>query len=195
MRADRTSDAAQAIKDAVSCKAFAEFMGLRPDRKGFCVCPFHGDTDASFKIYENGEKGGGWCCFGCHKGGDVINLAKYWYGMEFKDAVRQVDADFGLGLFEDTPESRRKAEISAAKRIKEQTRRERETREKETAEREFLDLLGAWLDFKFECERLRPKTDADWTEEFAKALRAREITEIELELAELRRDSLCSRRN
>ena len=73
-----------AVKARVSCRELMEANGIRVNRHGFCVCPFHSDKDASLKIYGSGR---GWVCYGCHKGGDVINLAKLLYNVGFKDAV------------------------------------------------------------------------------------------------------------
>ena len=64
------------VKESVSCKDFAEHIGLSVNRSGFCCCPFHGEKTPSLKIYSDGR---GWYCFGCHQGGDVINMAKLYY--------------------------------------------------------------------------------------------------------------------
>ena len=40
------------IKAAVTCRQLLEHNGIRVNRQGFCVCPFHGDRDA-----EPGEAG------------------------------------------------------------------------------------------------------------------------------------------
>lgn len=80
--------------------ALLELHGLRPNRQGFLRCPFHsGDRTPSMKVYPNGR---GWVCFGCHKGGDVINLARCLYDTDYKGAVSRLNADFHLGLEKDT---------------------------------------------------------------------------------------------
>ena len=35
-------------------------------------------------------------CYGCHKGGDVINLAKLLYNVGFKDAIARLNDQFKL---------------------------------------------------------------------------------------------------
>ena len=42
----------------------------------FGLCPFHGEKTASFSVKP--EKGI-YYCFGCHKGGGVINFLKHLY--------------------------------------------------------------------------------------------------------------------
>ena len=69
--------------------------GIQVGRHGFAVCPFHGDHDASLKVYDNGR---GWVCYGCHKGGDVINLAMELYGLGFQDAVRKLNEEYNKGF-------------------------------------------------------------------------------------------------
>lgn len=107
---------AERMKEAISVQALLEREGLRPDRSGFLRCPFHdGDHTASLKIYPDGK---GWYCFGCHKGGDVINLARELYGLDFKGAVKRLDRDFGLHLDRSEPLSR-KEELAQWKRRQE----------------------------------------------------------------------------
>ena len=53
------AQAAEVIKDTVSMRDVAGMLGFTPGRGGFMVCPFHGDHDASLKIYDtNGGHSG-----------------------------------------------------------------------------------------------------------------------------------------
>lgn len=83
----------------VSAREVAEVNGLRPDRSGFAVCPFHREKTASLKLYENGS----WHCFGCNRGGSSIDLMAALYDLTPLDAVRRLDADFHLNLPLDKP--------------------------------------------------------------------------------------------
>jgi len=56
---------------------------------GRCPLPDHEDRSPSFTVYP-GE--GGWYCFGCLRGGDVIELARYAWGYE-KDEAKMTAAD------------------------------------------------------------------------------------------------------
>lgn len=85
----------------------ARFYGFEPNRAGFIRCPFHpGDNTASLKIYPDGR---GWCCFGCHKGGTVIDFVKNLYDLDFRQALVRIDYDFHLGLIGTTPTAKESA--------------------------------------------------------------------------------------
>lgn len=74
----------------------ARHYGFDINRSGFMRCPFHaGDHTASLKIYPGNR---GWHCFGCGKGGSVINFAMNLFGINFQQAVLRLSSDFGLGL-------------------------------------------------------------------------------------------------
>ena len=47
-------------------------------------CPFHQDKNPSFYIYPETNS---FYCFGCNKGGNVINFVEIKYGYSFKQAV------------------------------------------------------------------------------------------------------------
>jgi DNA primase len=68
-------------------------------RHGFMVCPFHGDTDASLKVYKGT---GGWHCFGCGKGGSVVDFVMEQEGCDFRTAVAAIDKALRLGLTDPT---------------------------------------------------------------------------------------------
>ena len=94
--AGRTGGFAALIKERVTTREMMERVGLQVDRRGMAVCPFHGDSDASLKIYRDPRRG--WHCYGCHAGGDVIDFAMRWYDLSFNDAVSRINEDFTLGL-------------------------------------------------------------------------------------------------
>ena len=54
--------------------------GREPDAHGFIVCPLHADTDPSLKVYDDAERG--WYCYGCQRGGTVIDLAAALAGID-----------------------------------------------------------------------------------------------------------------
>lgn len=87
-------DAAQVIRDTVSMDQVLSLYGYQP-RHGFMVCPFHGDHDASLKVYPGT---GGWHCFGCGAGGSVIDFVMEHDGCNFQTAVKALDNAMELGL-------------------------------------------------------------------------------------------------
>ena len=70
-------------------------------RKGgrlFGLCPFHGEKTASFSVSPEAQL---YYCFGCHKGGGVINFIMEIEGLSYPDAVRFLAKRAGLEVPED----------------------------------------------------------------------------------------------
>ena len=130
------------IKAAVTCRQLLEYNGIRVNRQGFCICPLHGDRDASLKVYEGAR---GWTCYGCHRGGDVINLAKDLYGVKLSDAVRRLNDEFGLRLPLDEKPNLKDRFLFRAGKIRQETEREREEHRKELLEKEYWDTFDMWM--------------------------------------------------
>ncbi len=162
---------AEKIKDAVSCRQFLEFNNITVNRQGFAVCPFHGDKDASLKVYDNGR---GWCCYGCHKGGDVINLARELYKVGFTDALIRMNSEFALGL--DIAERPSKSDLFHF-RVKQQQskiQKEQEERERAALEKEYLDWTELFLLYdKLVVENEPKDKDEEWSPEFRAYLQLR----------------------
>jgi hypothetical protein len=58
-----------------------------------CPLPDHEDRSPSFVVYPGN---GGWWCFGCLRGGDVIDLARFAWGIDRADvAAAEVLMGFG----------------------------------------------------------------------------------------------------
>ena len=64
----------------------------------FGLCPFHGEKTASFSVAPDK---GIYYCFGCHKGGGVINFQMEVEGMSYPDAVRALAKRVGMEVPED----------------------------------------------------------------------------------------------
>ena len=64
----------------------------------FGLCPFHGEKTASFSV--NPDKGI-YYCFGCHKGGGVVNFQMEIEGLSYPDAVRALAKRAGMTVPED----------------------------------------------------------------------------------------------
>ena len=89
-------DAADVLKDTLTAEDVVRMYGYTPQH-GVIVCPFHGDKDASLHLYPGAR---GWCCFGCHKGGTVIDWVMLMEDVGFTDAVRILDTRAGTGLLD-----------------------------------------------------------------------------------------------
>ena len=66
----------------------------------FGLCPFHGEKTASFSVAPDK---GIYYCFGCHKGGGVINFQMEIEGLSYPDAVRALAQRVGMQVPEDEP--------------------------------------------------------------------------------------------
>ena len=64
----------------------------------FGLCPFHGEKTASFSVTPDK---GMYYCFGCHKGGGVINFQMEIEGLSYPDAVRALAKRAGMTVPED----------------------------------------------------------------------------------------------
>ena len=64
----------------------------------FGLCPFHGEKTASFSVAPDK---GIYYCFGCHKGGGVINFQMEIEGLSYPDAVRALAERVGMQVPED----------------------------------------------------------------------------------------------
>ena len=172
------------VKAAVTVRQLLEFNGIRVNRHGFCVCPLHGDKDASLKVY-GGERG--WTCYGCHKGGDVINLAKELYGLKLTDAIRRLDNEFGIGLPLDEKPSQKNRFLFRAEQIRRETEREREKHRKELLEKEYWDWFEMWQYLDKCVSELEPARDEEPSLAFCGYVKLRAYYKDRLQDLEMRR--------
>lgn len=110
-------DFAEEIKARLPTREVMEREGIRVGRGGMARCPFHGDRDASMKVYDDLRRG--WHCFGCGAGGDVIAFAQAYYNIGFRAALDKLNHDFALGLPIGEPvsdEQRRAMQAEAGRR-------------------------------------------------------------------------------
>ena len=145
------ADPASEIKGRLTAREVFLFYGFQPDRSGFLRCPFHaGDRHGSLKVYE-GDRG--WHCFGCGRGGSVIDFVMARFGLGFRDACRKLNEDFRLELPARRPS---RAEITAWRRAR---RREAEARERAAAQvRRMAGEHRFWWAVK---QQFEPRTEGD----------------------------------
>lgn len=92
-------NAAIVIKDTVDMHTVLGLYGYQA-KHGKMVCPFHADKNASLQIYQNNGRHSGWHCFGCGRGGSVLDFVMEHEGCDFVTAVKAVDHALGLKLLE-----------------------------------------------------------------------------------------------
>lgn len=178
-------DIVQVIKGSVKCRDYMESCGIVFNHRGFACCPFHGEKEPSLKVYDRTNS---WVCFGCHKGGDVINFARLYWDVGFKDACLRVAEYAGIDTGEEHPvdeatqyEQRIRAAKAKAERIAEQERDER-------LEKEYWDAYDRWLDNERILQDKAPRSpDEDFDPAFVQALIDKQFIEQDLEMATIRR--------
>ncbi len=57
----------------------------RVGRDGKIACPFHEDRTPSLHVYDDPERG--WTCFGCGRGGTIIDFGAALWGVEPRGAA------------------------------------------------------------------------------------------------------------
>ena len=89
--------AAQSIRDTVDMSTILSLYGYQADRSGFMRCPFHGERAGSLKVYTDGR---GWHCYGCGRGGSVVDFVMEHENCDFRTAVIAIDKALHLGLMD-----------------------------------------------------------------------------------------------
>ena len=79
------------VRENVDAREAAKLYGLKLNRSGMALCPFHGEKTPSFKVYRDH-----YYCFGCQESGDVISLTMKLTGLDFVHAMDRLAADFGI---------------------------------------------------------------------------------------------------
>ena len=148
------------IKSNLSTLDVAQQYGFTPNRGGFVRCPFHADKTASLKLYPSDK---GWYCFGCNKGGSVIDFAMELFDLDFKAACVRLCGDFGLsGSY--TPMDNKTLTELKNKRIQEE-------KELRAYRDEYLDKECLYADLLEARELYKPKyQDRPLHPKFAQAL-------------------------
>lgn len=83
-------DLFEAVKEQVTARDAAEHYGIRVNRYGMAVCPFHQDRNPSMKLDRRFH------CFACGADGDVINFVARLFGLKNGEAAKKIAADFGI---------------------------------------------------------------------------------------------------
>lgn len=156
---------AEEIKQRISFDMLFNKLNLEPNRAGFITCPAHSDSTPSLKIY-GGDRG--WYCFGCNRGGTVIDFYMHYFETDFKGAVKGLASLFGI---ENRELSRRERVELAYKRAP--------LRRKEKLDEEKTYWYNKWCRYKAILEQ----NHTDWNPLLEEACR-------NIAYAEYRYDSL-----
>jgi hypothetical protein len=119
----------------------------RSGRQWVCLCPLHREDTPSFSIDADKDV---WHCFGCAKGGSIIDLHAALRGISVREAIAELSRDGGNGNDSTAHSSAR--QTAAAMPAREP--RSQEPRGREVAAYDYEDATGRVV---FQVVRFEPK--------------------------------------
>lgn len=158
----------EAVKDNVTARQAAEAYGIRINRNGMAVCPFHNDKNPSMKVDRRFH------CFGCQADGDVIDFAARLFGLSSKEAAHKLAADFSVnyeGRGHDPPQRR-----SIRRQLSEMQKLKQAEKHGYRVLSEYYHLLRQWR-----TEYAPQPGDTDWHPLFVEALQKTSYVEYLLD--------------
>lgn len=149
----------EAVKQAVTTRQAAEHYGIKVNRNGMCVCPFHNDKNPSMKADRR------FYCFGCGATGDVIDFVSRFHGIGSKDAALMLAQDFSIPYADGKCAPNQQARPSIRKKMDEQKFQRMEKRCFRVLS-DYYHLLRRWKE-----EYAPQQPDEEWDARFVEALR------------------------
>lgn len=150
------------IKERLTMREVLERYGYEAKKR--IPCPIHSGKHANFEVKEKT-----FCCHSHCGSGDVITFVRKLFGLSFPDALKKIDADFGIGIYRDhtSEENRRYYYMQMAANAK----RERERQEREKAETDYWEAFDEWKRLDDNMRIYRPKSpDEDFHPLFVESL-------------------------
>ena len=80
----------EVVKQTVTTRQAVEMYGIRVNRHGMAVCPFHNDRNPSMKVDKRFH------CFACQADGDAVDFVSRLFGLPSKEAAMKLADDFGI---------------------------------------------------------------------------------------------------
>lgn len=145
----------EAVKPNVSTRQAAEMYGIKVNRNGMAVCPFHNDKNPSMKVDKRFH------CFACQADGDAIDFVSRLFGLPCKEAAMKLADDFGISY-----DSRQKPTVRP--HIREPTAEQIYQKEEARCYRvltDYFHLLRRW-----ETQHAPQTPDDEWHPLFVEAL-------------------------
>lgn len=159
----------EAVREyGITARQAAEHCGIKINRNGMAVCPFHKDKNPSMKIDRR------YYCFGCGEKGDAIDFVAKFYGLGKKDAAVQIASEFGISFDNNRgrkPPPKRKRKLSPEQRF-------------ERAEKKCFRVLSDYLCRLREWQEQYAPHDAEeeWHPLFCEALEKKDYIEYLLDV-------------
>ena len=153
----RKSNVFEAVKRSVTTRQAAEHYGIRVNRNGMCVCPFHNDKNPSMKVDRRFH------CFGCQADEDVVDFTARLFGLNSKEAAVKLAEDFSVSFDakgHDPPHRR-----PVKRKISEELRFRQAEQKCFRVLSDYYHLLGQW-----KTEYAPKREDEPWHPLFVEAL-------------------------
>ena len=145
----------EAVKPNVTTRQAAEMYGIKVNRHGMAVCPFHNDKNPSMKVDKRFH------CFACQADGDAVDFVSRLFGLPCKEAAMKLADDFGISY-----DSKRKPTVKP--HIREPTAEQLYQKEEAHTYRvltDYFHLLRKW-----ETQHAPQTPDDEWHPLFVEAL-------------------------
>lgn len=157
----------EAVKQSVTTRQAAEIYGIKVNRNGMAVCPFHNDRTPSMKVDKRFH------CFACQSDGDAVDFVSRLFGLPSKEAAMKLADDFGIAYD-------RNRKPSIVEKIREPTPEQRYQQEENQCFRvlsDYFHSLRAWK------QQYAPKQPEDeWHPLFVEALQRESYIEYLLDI-------------
>lgn len=156
----------EAVKGKVTTRQAAEMYGIRVNRHGMAVCPFHNDRNPSMKVDMRFH------CFGCGADGDAVDFVSRLFDLPSKEAAMKLADSFGIAY-----DSKSKPSIVA--KIREPTPQQKFEAEEKRCFRvlsDYFHKLRAW-----ETDYAPKKPEDEWHPLFVETLHRRDYIEYLLD--------------
>lgn len=136
------------IKNRINIVDLAVQLGLQPTRKNFILSIYKKERNRSLMLY---PKTNSFFCFATGKGGDVIDFYKDFYGIDIKQAVKELAQKVGLQYGRCDMDNGRREERKKIKVKSKKTDVKRVTILK--CEKEYFDEKAGVLEYSMGIER------------------------------------------
>ena len=145
----------EAVKPHITTRQAAEMYGIKVNRHGMAVCPFHNDKNPSMKVDKRFH------CFACQADGDAVDFVSRLFGLPCKEAAMKLADDFGISY-----DSKHKPTVKP--KIREPTTEQLYQKEEAHTYRvltDYFHLLRRW-----ETQYAPQTSDDEWHPLFVEAL-------------------------
>lgn len=143
--------AVQQIKNTIKMPELLRHYGIDVGKNRRISCPFHNGKDKNCSIKEDYMH-----CFVCGESADQISFVQKLFSLSFQDALKKIDADFGLNIYKSCSFEDLRRSMYTQKALKAKKEREKEAKRK--AEDEYWSAFKEWKRLEDNIRLYKPKT-------------------------------------